>query len=136
MRCGGHGAAGAEEERGGDFADVPIAEGDEGEQGGDGPERAPADDAGFEVLVLLHARGDEGIDAGRGRGRNGGAEEEGREVGGVEEADPELVDVEPAARGEHEGDDAVDDDEAGECGPEIDPAVPLVELGGSACPSR
>ena len=125
---GGHGAAGAEEERGGDFADVPVAEGDQGEERRDGPERAPANDAGFEVLVLLHAGGDEGVDAGEGDA-DGGAEEEGGEVGGVEEADPELVDVDPTARREHEGDDAVDDDEAGEGGPEVDPSVPLVELG-------
>ena len=125
---GGHGAAGAEEERGGDLVDVPPAEGDEGEQGRDGPESAPANDAGLEVFVFLHACGDESVDAGE-READGGAEEEGGEVGGVEEADPELVDVQPTARGEHEGDDAVDDDEAGEGGPEVDPAVPLVEFG-------
>ena len=45
------------------------------------------------------------------------------------------MNVDPAARGEHEGDDAVDDDEAGEGGPEVDPAVPLVELGGELVPA-
>ena len=128
MRGGRHGATRAEEERGRDFADVPIAEGDQGEEGGDGPESSPADDAGFEVLVFLHAGGDKGVDSREGNA-DSGAEEERREIGGVKEPDPELMDVQPAARCEHEGDDAVDDDEAGEGAPEVNPSVPLVELG-------
>ena len=131
---GGHGTSGAEEERGGDLTDVPVAEGYQGEQGRDGPQGAPADDAGFKVLVLLHARGDEGVDAGESE-TDGAAEEEGGEVGGIEKADPELMDVQPASRGEHEGDDAVDDDEAGKGGPEINPAIPLVELGVQLVPA-
>ena len=36
--------------------------------------------------------------------------------------------IDPVARGQHEGNDPVDHDQAGICGNEIDPSVPLVQL--------
>ena len=102
------------------------AEQGENGQRGHSPPCAPSHNARLQRGILLHAGGDERVDACQ-RQRNGCAEGQRREVGGIEEALPELVIPDPASGGQHEGDDAVDDYQAEVGGNEVDPAVPQVQ---------
>ena len=63
-----------------------------------------------------------------------GAQNQARPVGGVEEAVPEGVGFQPSARGQHEGDDAVDDDQREVGGDEVEPADQQVGALGDLVP--
>ena len=108
------------------------------------PLHAPLDHAGLEGRLLVAvdaAGGDERPDAGQ-RSAHAGAQQQARPVGGIEEGVPELAgfvagagDGEPGvARREHEGEDAVDDDERRSRGAGIDPAHREVQLFVDAVP--
>ena len=85
--------------------------------------------------------GDERPDAGQGEADQGAHHQAGP-VGGIEEGVPELAgfvagagDGEPGVSGgEHEGEDAVDDDQRADGGDGVDPADGEVELLGDAVP--
>ena len=107
--------------RGRDHPEVPEEQEWRGYERGHEPLDAPLDEAGLKLGLLVAvdaAGGDERPYAGQ-RAADAGAQEEARPVRGIEEGVPELAglvagagDGEPcAAGGEHEGENAVDDDQ-------------------------
>ena len=126
VRSRGHGAASAGPHIGGNPVDVPPRQQRQNGQRGHNPPRAPAHDARLQTGILLHARGDQGVHS-RQRQRNSGTKGQRRKVSGVEKALPEFAILCPAPRGQHEGDDPVDDHQAQVRGNEINPPVPQVQ---------
>ncbi len=128
----------------GNHEEIPRKQERHGDEGGHEPLDAPFDERGLErgLLVAVDAAGaDERPDAGQ-RGADAGAQQQARPVGGIEECIPELAgfmagagDGEPrVARREHEGENAVDDDERADRRGGIDPAHGQVQLGVDAVP--
>ncbi len=91
----------------------------------DPPRGRPPCDARLEVGVLQERGRKQHVQAGQAH-RHRGAQHHHRQVGGVEEAGGEAARLDPAAGGEHEGEDAGDHHQAGPRGGEVDPADPHV----------
>ncbi len=111
---------------------------------GNEPLDAPLNEAGFErgLLVAIDAAGgDECPDAGQ-RCANADAQQQAGPVGGIEEGLPEFAGFatgsgngKPGIAGcEHEGENAIDDDEREHRGDGVDPANFEMELGVDAVP--